>query len=317
MQVQVLNLNEIIADLETMLHRLIGEDIEMVTALDPALAPVKADKGQIEQIIVNLAVNARDAMPQGGKLTFETREVYLDETYCREHPYVSPGSFVMLAVSDNGIGMDAATRDHIFEPFYTTKGTGKGTGLGLSTVYGIVQQSGGSIEVSSEPGLGTTFKIYLPPVEKPTDGPQAEIHAGALHGNETILAVEDDDLLRPLIIDVLKMYGYEVLEARDGDEALRLCKDHAGPIHLMLTDVVMPRMSGPQLAEQVAARRPQMQVLFMSGYTDDTIFITGFCMKASHSFKSPFPRTIWQKRCARCWLWTSPIFSMEIFGIVC
>ena len=169
LQIQVLNLNEIITDLEKMLHRLIGEDIEMVTALDPALAPVKADKGQIEQIIMNLAVNARDAMPQGGKLTLETREVYLDETYCLEHPYVSPGAFVMLTVSDSGIGMDAATRDHIFEPFYTTKGTGKGTGLGLSTVYGIVQQSAGSIEVSSKPGLGTTFKIYLPAVEKPAD----------------------------------------------------------------------------------------------------------------------------------------------------
>ena len=180
LQVQVLNLNEIIADLEKMLHRLIGEDIEMVTVLDPALASVNADNGLIEQVILNLAVNARDAMPQGGKLTIETSEVYLDETYCREHPYVSPGLFVMLAISDNGIGMDADTINHIFEPFYTTKEAGKGTGLGLSTVYGIVKQSEGSIEVYSKPGLGTTFKIYLPRVEKPADRPQAEIHGAAL-----------------------------------------------------------------------------------------------------------------------------------------
>ena len=287
-QLEVINLNEVITDLETMLHRLIGEDLELVMELDSALLSVKADKGQIEQIILNLAVNAKDAMPQGGKLTIETCDVYLDETYCRDHPYVSPGPFVMLAVSDNGMGMDEETRAHIFEPFYTTKETGKGTGLGLSTVFGIVKQSGGSIEVYSEPGFGTTFKVYLPSAEKPAERPQAEIHASPLSGHETILVVEDDDGLRPLIIDVLKMYGYEVLEARDGDEALRICKDHEGPIHLMVTDVVMPRMSGRQLAEQVAPLYPQMQVLFMSGYTDNAIVHHGILHEDTAYIQKPF-----------------------------
>ena len=287
-QLEVINLNEVITDLEKMLHRVIGEDLELVMELASALPSVKADKGQLEQIILNLAVNAKDAMPQGGKLTIETCDVHLDETYCRDHPYVSPGPFVMLAVSDNGTGMDEETRTHIFEPFYTTKETGKGTGLGLSTVFGIVKQSGGSVEVYSEPGFGTTIKVYFPSVEKPAERPQAEIYASPLPGHETILVVEDDDGLRPLIIDVLKMYGYEVLEARDGDEALRICKDHEGPIHLMLTDVVMPRMSGRQLAERMAPLYPQMQVLFMSGYTDNAIVHHGVLQEDTAYIQKPF-----------------------------
>jgi PAS domain S-box-containing protein len=287
-QIEVINLNEVITDLEMMLHRLIGEDLELVMELASALPSVKADKGQIEQIILNLAVNAKDAMPQGGKLTIQTCDVYLDETYCRDHPYVSPGHFVMMAVSDNGTGMDEETRAHIFEPFYTTKETGKGTGLGLSTVFGIVKQSGGSIEVYSEPGFGTTLKVYFPNAEKTAVSPQAEIHASPLSGHETILVVEDDGGLRPLIIDVLKMYGYQVLEARDGDEALRICQDHEGPIHLMVTDVVMPRMSGRLLAEQVAPLYPQMQVLFMSGYTDDAIVHHGVLHEDTAYIQKPF-----------------------------
>ncbi|MGA9755786.1 MAG: PAS domain S-box protein [Desulfobaccales bacterium] len=287
-QLEIINLNEVVTDLEKMLERVIGEDLELVLKLDSALPSMKADKGQIEQIILNLAVNAKDAMPQGGKLTIETCDVYLDETYCRDHPYVSPGHFVMMTVSDNGTGMDEETRAHIFEPFYTTKEIGKGTGLGLSTVFGIVKQSGGSIEVYSEAGVGTTLKVYLPSVEEPAEKPQAESHANPLPGHETILVVEDDDGLRPLIMDVLKMHGYEVLEARDGDEALRICKDHEGPIHLMLTDVVMPRMSGRQLADQMASLYPQMRVLFMSGYTDNAIVHHGILQEDTAFIQKPF-----------------------------
>jgi PAS domain S-box-containing protein len=287
-QIEVINLNEVVTDLETMLHRLIGEDLELVMELDSAPLFVKADKGQVEQIILNLAVNAKDAMPQGGKFTIETCDVYLDETYCRDHPYVSPGHFVMMAVSDNGTGMDEETRAHMFEPFYTTKETGKGTGLGLSTVFGIVKQSGGSIEVYSEPGFGTTFKVYLPSAGESAKKPQAEIHSSPLPGHETILVAEDDDGLRPLIIDMLKMYGYEVLEARDGDEALHICQGHEGPIHLMVTDVVMPHMSGRQLAEQVTSLYPQMEVLFMSGYTDDAIVRHGVLHEDAAYIQKPF-----------------------------
>ncbi len=288
LQPGIVNLNVMVTDLEKMLHRLIGEDIELFTVLESAQGSVLVDPGQLEQVILNLAVNARDAMPQGGKLTIETHDVNLDEAYCLNHPDVVPGPFVLLAVSDNGMGMDEDTQAHIFDPFFTTKDLGKGTGLGLSTVFGIIKQSGGTIEVYSEPGFGTTFKMYLPRVGELAASPQAEVRVERSLGNETILVVEDDDMLRPLIIDVLKAYGSEALEAKDGAEALSICENHPDPIHLMLTDVVMPQMSGRQLAERMAVLRPQMKVLFMSGYTDDAIVHHGILNEDTAYIQKPF-----------------------------
>ena len=288
MQPQVINLNGLVTDLENMLCRLMGADVELATVFDQAPTAVKADPGQVEQIILNLAVNARDAMPLGGKLTIETKNVYLDETYCQAHPYVTPGPHVMLAMSDNGLGMDANTKAHLFEPFYTTKAPDKGTGLGLSTVYGIVKQSGGSIEVYSELGYGTTIQIFLPRIEEPAASTEPAILAGSLQGSETILVVEDEAMLRPLIIDVLKGYGYKTLEASHGDGALRLCEQHQGPIHLMLTDVVMPRMSGRELAEKLAPLHPEMKVLFMSGYNENAIVHHGVLDKGIGFIQKPF-----------------------------
>ncbi|MEW6386191.1 MAG: PAS domain S-box protein [Thermodesulfobacteriota bacterium] len=289
LQPQVLNLNEVVAQIETMLKRLIGEDIDLVTALEEDLGAVRADRGQMEQIIMNLAVNARDAMPQGGKLTIETGEVQLDEAYAQSHAEVTPGPYVMLAMSDNGLGMDAETQARIFEPFFTTKKLGKGTGLGLATVYGIVKQSGGHIWVYSEPGQGTTFKIYLPRVEeavvllRPRDAV-----TGPLQGQETILVVEDDEALRTLIGEALKKYGYQVLTASHGEEALNLCPQWEGPIHLMLTDVVMPQMDGSALAARLAGRHPEMKVLFMSGYTDNAIVHHGVLDAQVDFLQKPF-----------------------------
>ena len=276
LQPVVLNLNAVVPDTDKMLRRLIGADIDILTALEPELWRVKADPGQIEQVLMNLAINARDAMPKGGKLTIQTANVYLDEGYVRSHAAVRPGPYVMLAVSDTGHGMDAETRGRIFEPFFTTKEKGKGTGLGLSTVYGIVKQSGGHVWVYSEVGRGTTFKIYLPRVEEASE-PRA--HAAPLaatpRGSETVLLVEDEEVVRKLARDILELNGYSVLAAADCREALSLCERHRGPIHLMLTDVVMPQMSGRELAERAAALRPAMRVLYMSGYTDDSIIHHG------------------------------------------
>ncbi len=273
---RILNLNVVVANIDKMLRRLIGEDIDLVTVLAPALGRVKADPGQLEQVLMNLAVNARDAMVQGGKLTIETADVELDGAYALRHLAVRPGPYVMLAVSDTGCGMDAETRSHLFEPFFTTKERGKGTGLGLSTVYGIVKQSGGNIWVYSEPGRGTTFKIYLPRVEEAAEAlvaPAASITPA--RGSETLLVVEDDEAVRSLARKVLERQGYTVLEARDGDEALAIGEGHAGPIPLMLTDVVMPGRSGRDVARQLAAVRPDMKVLYMSGYTDNAIVHQG------------------------------------------
>lgn len=276
LQPRVINLNSVIADLEKMLSRLIGEDMELYALPGDDLGHVKADPGQIEQIIVNLVVNARDAMPGGGDITIETANVYLDETYASQHVAVQPGWFVSLAVTDSGQGMDTDTVKHIFEPFYTTKEQGKGTGLGLSTVYGIVKQSGGSIWVYSEIGVGTTFKIYLPLVDEqvsPSDAPITRPKSKL--GTETILLVEDEEMLRNLARESLKMHGYSVLEAANAGEALLICQQHQGPVHLLLTDVVMPRMSGKELAEQLLSLRPETAVLFMSGYPDQTIVHQG------------------------------------------
>ncbi|MGA2632000.1 MAG: response regulator [Terriglobia bacterium] len=286
---QVTDLNAIVPDIEKMLRRLIGEDIELLTVLRPNLGKVKVDTGQIEQVLTNLVVNARDAMPQGGRITIETADVELDATYVQTRDGVTAGRYVMLAVSDTGHGMDAETQSHIFEPFFTTKEVGKGTGLGLATVYGIVKQSGGYVWVYSEPGEGTVVKIYLPRVEEAqaaVEGRQPS--APALGGNETILMAEDQDAVRVLVCEVLKSKGYKVLEASQGEEALRMAREHEGPIHLLVTDVVMPGMGGRDLARNLVALRPEMKVLYMSGYTGDAIVNHGVIEEGLAFIQKPF-----------------------------
>jgi signal transduction histidine kinase len=259
--------------MEKMLRRLIGEDIELTVACPPGLAKVLVDPGQMEQVIMNLVVNARDAMPRGGMLTIETAEVVLDDQFASMHVGVKAGPHVMLAVSDTGTGIDKATQDRMFEPFFTTKKDGKGTGLGLATVFGIVQQSGGTVWVYSELGKGTTFKIYFPIADSSavaiSSRPAPE--SASLYGTETILLVEDEERVRNATSAILRKYGYNVLQASTGGDALLICEQHTASIHLLLTDVVMPRMSGRQLAERLAPIRPDMKVLFMSGYTDDAV----------------------------------------------
>ncbi len=268
---RVVDLHEVLADMERMLQRILGEDVTLVAVPPKAPGRVKVDPSHIEQVILNLVVNARDAMPTGGQLTIETSNVMLDEAYALGHLPTKAGPHVMLAVTDTGCGMDRATLARIFEPFFTTKGPGRGTGLGLSTVFGIVQQSGGNIWVYSEPGKGTTFKIYLPRVDAAVDAAKAEVPAEALRGAETILLVEDEVQVRTIVLSLLRRQGYRVLVAQHAGEALLLCERHEAPIDLLLTDVVMPQMSGPELATRLAATRPAMKVLCMSGYTDDSI----------------------------------------------
>jgi PAS domain S-box-containing protein len=269
-QPRVVDLNDVIRGLESMLGRLIGDEIALAVSLDPAPARVRADPTQLEQMITNLVVNARDAMPLGGRLTLETSRTRIDDPLARQHVGVRPGPHVRLVVRDTGIGMDAVTRAHIFEPFFTTKGPGKGTGLGLATVYGIVTQAGGTIGVETEPGQGATFIIHLPYVEAPVELAGERTAAGAApHGSETVLLVEDEGSVRGLARDILHRHGYTVLEASDGDEALRVAQAHRGAIHLLLTDVVMPRMGGRELADRLAAARGPLKVLYVSGYADD------------------------------------------------
>lgn len=268
---KVLDINAIVAGMSPMLRRLLGEDIDLFTSLHPALGPVKMDAGQLEQVLMNLAANARDAMPQGGKLTIETDNVEIKGRH-RHDQMVMPGRYAALVVSDTGNGIGAETQPHIFEPFFTTKPQGKGTGLGLSTVYGIVKQSGGYIFVYSEVGQGTAFKVYLPRVDDAIESVRSEQDAAVLpQGTETILVVEDEPGVRSLVCAALEQLGYRVLEASLGSQALLMAERHAGPIHLLLTDVVMPQMNGPEVAARLLARRPGVKVLFMSGYADNAI----------------------------------------------
>jgi two-component system, cell cycle sensor histidine kinase and response regulator CckA len=290
LQPRVLDLNtEVIAGLEKMLRRLIGEDVELVTTLDERLGLVNADPGQIEQVIMNLAVNARDAMPDGGRLVIETANVDLRADHTGRHIGVEPGRYVMLAVTDNGRGMSRETMARMFEPFFTTKEKGKGTGLGLATVYGVVKQSGGDISVYSEPGQGTTFKVYLPCVEYETGvALPTSVPSRRAAGTETILLVEDDERLCVLSRRVLEARGYIVLEARNGQEALVLCDQHEGPIDLVATDVVMPGINGGMLVERLAVKRPTLRVLFMSGYTDDDLLRRGIVDPRMAFLPKPF-----------------------------
>jgi PAS domain S-box-containing protein len=268
---KVIDLHEVLTGMDNMLARILGEDVELVSLPPKSGGRVKVDPSHIEQVILNLVVNARDAMPTGGKLTIETGNVVLDEAYALSHLPTRSGPYVMLAVSDTGSGMDRETQKRIFEPFFTTKELGKGTGLGLSTVFGIVQQSGGNIWVYSEPGKGTTFKVYLPRVDDEVDVVRPPVAPATLHGTETILLVEDEEQVRRIALNILRRQGYQVIAAQNAGEALLICERHPGGIDLLLTDVVMPQMSGPELAKRLAAIRPEMKVLCMSGYTDDSI----------------------------------------------
>jgi two-component system cell cycle sensor histidine kinase/response regulator CckA len=284
---KVVNLNVIVADLEKMLRRLLGEDVDLQASVDPGLGQTRVDPGQLEQILVNLAVNARDAMPDGGKLTIETANVTIDDGYCATHGDARPGRYVMLAVSDNGSGMDAAVLSHVFEPFFTTKDRGKGTGLGLAMVYGAVRQHGGHVEVYSEPGRGTTFKVYLPRVDEEPQGVKPEAKH-APQGTETVWLVEDADPLRTLAVRLLSRHGYRVHAFRNGGEALDAAAKAPGPVHLLLTDVVMPGMNGRVLAERMAAVRPEVKVLFTSGYTENVVVHHGVLKKGINFLPKPY-----------------------------
>lgn len=286
---EVLNPNSLVTGIGRMLQRLIGEDIEIVARLDHEVGKINADAGQIEQVLINLVVNARDAMPRGGQITITTQNVDLDQSYSDMHIAVTPGPYVMLAVSDTGTGMDAETQQHIFEPFFTTKEMGKGTGLGLSTIYGIVKQSGGNICVYSEIGKGTTFKIYLPRVEAEVST-RREPHPREpnVAATETILLVEDEVRIRKLAANILTARGYYVLTAKNGAEAIDISSNHPGRIDLLLTDVVMPGMGGRDVADSIKLVRPQMRVLYMSGYTDDAILHHGVLERRTTFIEKPF-----------------------------
>jgi len=285
----VLDLNEIAEETEKMLRRVIGEDILLVTSLAPDLGKVKADAGQIEQVLLNLAVNARDAMPKGGRLLIETRNVELDQTHAITNPEVVPGSYVLLAISDTGLGMSPEVKAKIFEPFFTTKGLGRGTGLGLATVYGIVRQSAGHLEVFSQVGSGTSFHIYLPRAEEAlSEMPKKSSYQAPPQGNETILLVEDEDGVRELTRHVLAGCGYTVLDVVDGHEALALAESRTGAIDLLITDVVMPGLGGPVVAQHISRRFPGIRVLFVSGYTDDVVFRHGLSEQGVNFLQKPF-----------------------------
>ncbi len=291
LQPKILDLNAVVRNMEQMLQRLIGEDVELSTDLSPSLGPVKADPGQLEQVIVNLAVNARDAMPDGGRITIATSDVDLSPDQAEGHQDARPGPHALLSVEDTGHGMSGEILAHLFEPFFTTKENGKGTGLGLATVYGIVRQSGGHIRVKSAPGSGSTFGIYLPRAEEPGLAARAADRPAAMHSGTntgTVLLAEDDELVRLLVREILRVNGYTVLEARDGREALALAEGHRGTIDLLLTDVVMPKMGGRELAERIHALRPDTRILYMSGYTDDAIVRHGVLEEEIPFLQKPF-----------------------------
>ncbi|HXJ11993.1 MAG TPA: PAS domain S-box protein [Candidatus Limnocylindrales bacterium] len=286
---RVIDLNGLVNDVNKMLARLVREDIELLCELKPALGMIKADPTQIEQVIINLVVNARDAMPDRGKIIIETANTYLDESYCRSHPSVQPGRHIMLAISDTGTGMDEKTQEHIFEPFFTTKEQGKGTGLGLATVYGIVKQSGGSIWVYSQLGKGTTFKIYFPCVDEAVQPKEALGVSPALpRGNETILLAEDAEGMRSLISELLLRNGYTVLTAESSAELFMVTEQYNAPIDLLLTDVVMPGMNGRELADRLRAAHPALRIVYMSGYTSDTIVHHGVLREGIDFIEKPF-----------------------------
>jgi PAS domain S-box-containing protein len=289
LQPQVLDLNALAANLDKFLRRLIGEDVDLKLSLAQDLWPVSADAGQIEQVVMNLAVNARDAMPQGGRLTIETANVELDESYAREHMAVEPGPYAMIAISDTGHGMTDEVKGQIFEPFFTTKGPGKGTGLGLSTVYGIVKQSGGNIWVYSEVDRGTTFKIYLPRArQESTTSKPSDVDVDNLEGSETILLAEDESAVRGVAARVLRSLGYNVLTATAGNDALEVAAAYQDRIHILLTDVVMPGLSGSELARRLQETRPDLKVLYMSGYTDEAIIHHGLLTSNLAYLQKPF-----------------------------
>jgi two-component system, cell cycle sensor histidine kinase and response regulator CckA len=274
--------------MDRMLRRIIGEDIQLTTMSDPDLGTVRADLSQVEQVLLNLVVNARDAMPTGGRLTVELRNVELDEKYAEEHLEVRPGHYVLLAVTDTGCGMNAATMSHVFEPFFTTKGA-QGSGLGLATVYGIAKQSGGHVAVYSEVGTGTIFKFYLPRVDENSAPYSSSSTREAIpHGNETVLLAEDDRAVRDLSRLILRECGYTVLEADDGKEALRIAEEHPGKVDLLITDVVMPQMSGRELAQRLEALQPGLKLLFLSGYTDDAVVRHGILQAEVAFLQKPF-----------------------------
>jgi len=288
LQPKLLNLNQLLTGMEAMLRRLIGEDIELRFAAGRDIGQVHADPGQIEQVVMNLAVNARDAMPGGGMLTIETRNVELDDSHRFAHAAMRPGKYVALVVGDNGSGMDAETLAHLFEPFFTTKGQGQGTGLGMTTVSSIAKQSGGGVEVSSEPGRGTSVTVYLPRIDQPAVAEPEAPAAKAARGSETILLVEDEEQVRHLVRDTLQREGYKVLGAPSAADARRIASAHKGPIHLLIADMVMPKEGGRELAASLAPPRPAMKVLFMSGYTDQAIVASGLPAGESGFIQKPF-----------------------------
>jgi two-component system, cell cycle sensor histidine kinase and response regulator CckA len=283
----VLNLNDVLAGMDKLIRRILGEDVEVVLSQGANLSRIFADASHIEQVIMNLVVNARDAMPTGGKLTLETKDVLLDQAFSEQHFGVKPGPYVLLSVTDTGSGMDKETQLRIFEPFFTTKGIGKGTGLGLSTVFGIVRQSEGSIWVDSEPGAGTTFSVYFPQSERELEKVWTTAAAPVLTGTETVLLIEDEEHVRAVSRAILARNGYNVVEAGSPREALEVCGELSSPIHLVLSDVVMPQMSGPELAKRLRSLRPEIKVLFMSGYTDDTIIRHGMLDPKTRFLQKP------------------------------
>jgi signal transduction histidine kinase/CheY-like chemotaxis protein len=286
---KVIDLNQIVSDTSAMLRRMIGEDIELDICLSSDLGKVEADPGQLTQVITNLAVNSRDAMPNGGSITIEVSNQEIDENYAERHVGIKAGNYVMLAISDTGVGMSDEVKEHLFEPFFTTKETGQGTGLGLSTVYGIVKQSGGYVWVYSEPEHGSTVKVYLPRADKDIDEQMATgVSTEDLHGNETILLVEDEEIVRDLSKQILESCGYNVVEASDGAEASAICQQIDQKFDLLLTDVVMPKMSGRQLVQSLEHIRPGLKVLYMSGYTDDSIVRHGVICPGENYIQKPF-----------------------------